>query len=140
MSFREHSQTGTQAVAITVGALVYVIAAFLRSEVPRAFEVSLLGHWVASIDASSIYLITLLSGFSAALLYRQFIFVTGFLSGAVGEICHGLIKLLIASHMAGWVLFPISYVADIFINALPSGIGGAAGAAVAVVICDYQKR
>jgi hypothetical protein len=99
------------------------------------------GHWLGSIDALLIYATTLLSGFVAALLYRQHVFLTGFCAGAIGAVAYGLIKLLAGLH-AGWIELiglPLGYALDMIFAALASGMLGAAGAASAVVAYQYRS-
>jgi len=121
---------------VALGALAYVIAAFLRTQALRYLHLS--GHWLVSIDALLIYATTLLSGFVAGLLYRQRVFLTGFCAGAIGGFAHGLIKFPAGLH-AGWIELiglPLGYVLDMIFAALASGVLGAASA---VVACQYRS-
>jgi hypothetical protein len=127
-----------QIVAIGAGAAAYALAAFLRASALSYFGVKRLSHWLSPFDASLIYLIGLTAGFLAALIYRQRTLLIGFSAAAIGEIAHGLIKLLVAFYAAGWLMFPPSFIFDILMNGLPAGILGAAGASVA--IARHGKR
>ena len=132
------SRRGLQITAVLVGALTYVVGAFLRMHLLQYFHSS--DHWLNSVNAFLIYTGTLLSGFIAGLLYRQGVFLTGFCAGGIGEFTHGIIKLLVSLHGA-WIeviSLPSGYFIDLIFAVLISGILGAAGAASAVVARQYR--
>ena len=124
--------------AIVAGAAVYVAAAFVRTDIlPRILK-GLSEHWARSIDESLIYIISLLAGFVAALVFRHKVLTIGFCASALGSLVRSLLKLFMTLHVVGWMEIrrvPLGFMADIVFAAFASGVLGAAGAAVAVVVC-----
>ena len=134
---------GSTIPAIAVGALTYLVLSFLRTELNRHSTALTSNHWYVPFDASLAFLIALTTGFVAASMYRQREMAMGFCACAVGEIARGIIKLLVAVYGAGFAVainLPGAAVLDIFTNALPSGILGAAGGAVAVVLLRNRSK
>jgi len=129
------------ALAVTLGALVYIVANLLRRKVLYHIGLQPTGYWVGSIDALLIYTITLASGFIAGVLYPQRILMIGFSACAVGEFFRALVRVLDGVKDVGWlavVSLPLGYLIDILFAVLSAGVLGAAGAAVSVV--TYRHR
>ena len=134
---------GSPIPAVAVGAITYVVLSFFRTELNRHLTALTSNHWYVPFDASLAFLIALTTGFVAASMYRRHEMAMGFCACAMGEIARGIMKLLVVVYAAGFaaaINLPGTAVLDIFTNALPSGILGAAGGAVAVVLLRNRSK
>jgi hypothetical protein len=126
----------TELLAIGTGAAAYVILFIIRSVCQRHFAQLFSNHWFGVLDTSLVFSMTLASGWMAGMRYPRRVLWVGFWAASTGEAVHGAIKLFMAIHAAGVAsLFslPLNAVLDVFVNAVPSGVPGAAGGAVALV-------
>ena len=114
-------------MAVSAGAAMYVLAAFLRSAIYRHLS---LADWFAPIDAIVVYVIAMLAGIVAMLLCGRRNLLASALAAGVGEIAHSLLKhyeIAIASSR------PVSlsgFISPVFLGAIPAALLGAAGAAL----------
>jgi len=122
-------------LAIVSGAVVYTVAAAAGSQILHSITPTLSTTWGRPITASVIFVVQLLPGFVVGAMHRQRVLLLGFVAGFLGGLTQGTVGIITSISKAGTAAeFPFGAAAlDIILSAIPVGILGAAGAAVALV-------
>jgi hypothetical protein len=123
----ENPKPSRLVIAVLAGAVMYVVAVLLRSAIYRHV---FLADWFPPIDATVVYLIAMLAGVVAMLLYGGRNLLASALAAGFGEIAHTLLKHYEIPIRGSGSISLSDFISPGFLGALPAALLGAAGAAL----------